>query len=398
MSKATPLYIDLFAGCGGLSLGFYNSNKWRGLLAIEKSPLAFETFQFNLLDRKRHFAWPAWFPKQASDIRTVLRDHKNELAELRGKIDLVTGGPPCQGFSMAGKRLMTDKRNNLVRDYLRFVEIVKPRLIFFENVKGFTIPFESDKKSPSNSVISRLRVLGYNVDWRLIDFSEFGIPQRRHRFILVGTLNGNASSFFEQIEKRKKRFLGAKRLPTNASTIDGIGDLARQHGVVEPEKPAKFAYGNYGAITSRYQKYLSEKVDRSIRPDSHRFANHTAEKEAVMKLLLATSRRGKKVTEEIREKFKMKKHSVTILDPHDKAPTLTTLPDDCLHYSEPRILTVREYARLQSFPDWFEFKGKYTTGGILRKKETPRYTQVGNAIPPLFAELAGRVLFEMSNE
>ena len=79
----------------------------------------------------------------------------------------------------------------------------------------------------------------------------------------------------------------------------------------------------------------------------------------------------------------------------DVSPTLTTHPDDYVHYCEPRILTVREYARIQTFPDWFEFKGKYTTGGKLRKVEVPRYTQIGNAIPPLFGELAGMVIKEM---
>ena len=77
---------------------------------------------------------------------------------------------------------------------------------------------------------------------------------------------------------------------------------------------------------------------------------------------------------------------------NQKSPTLTTLPDDYIHYSEPRILTVREYARIQTFDDWFEIKGKYTTGGKLRRVEVPRYTQVGNAIPPLFGELAGNIL------
>lgn len=80
------------------------------------------------------------------------------------------------------------------------------------------------------------------------------------------------------------------------------------------------------------------------------------------------------------------------LNEFDKTPTITTLPDDYIHYHEPRILTVREYARIQSFPDWYEFQGKYTTGGILRVKEVPRYTQIGNAIPPLFSEQSGLIL------
>jgi DNA (cytosine-5)-methyltransferase 1 len=84
-----------------------------------------------------------------------------------------------------------------------------------------------------------------------------------------------------------------------------------------------------------------------------------------------------------------KKHTVVVLDPDRPSHTLTTLPDDILHYNEPRILTVREYARLQSFPDWFVFKGKYTTGGEKRRNECPRYTQVGNAVAPLVAQILG---------
>ena len=88
----------------------------------------------------------------------------------------------------------------------------------------------------------------------------------------------------------------------------------------------------------------------------------------------------------------MKKSCIIPLDGDEKSPTLTTLPDDYIHYCDARILTVREYARIQSFDDWFEFRGKYTTGGLMRKKEVPRYSQIGNAIPPLFMEQSGAVL------
>ena len=92
---------------------------------------------------------------------------------------------------------------------------------------------------------------------------------------------------------------------------------------------------------------------------------------------------------------RIRQRGITVLDPHNLAPTITNMPDDYLHYNEPRILTVRECARIQSFPDWYEFKSKYTTGGRMRKKEVPRYSQVGNAIPPLFALQAGLVLKEL---
>ena len=97
----------------------------------------------------------------------------------------------------------------------------------------------------------------------------------------------------------------------------------------------------------------------------------------------------------MREKWGIHQRSITVLDAKSVSPTITGLPDDYLHYCEPRIMTVRECARIQSFPDWYEFKSKYTSGGNSRKSEVPRYSQVGNAIPPLFAHQAGEVLKEM---
>ena len=99
-----------------------------------------------------------------------------------------------------------------------------------------------------------------------------------------------------------------------------------------------------------------------------------------------------------RARFQLKKSSTKILEANKPTPTITTLPDDYIHYCEPRIMTVREYARIQSFPDTYQFKGKYTTGGKRRTQEVPRYSQIGNAIPPLFGEQAGLVLKQLINE
>ena len=132
------------------------------------------------------------------------------------------------------------------------------------------------------------------------------------------------------------------------------------------------------------------------RPDSHSFANHNKATVILFKTLLEEyPQRNKRIGNKEREHWNIKKRGITILDMNGISPTLTTHPDDYIHYAEPRILTVREYARLQTFPDWYEIKKKYTTGGKLRKIEVPRYTQIGNAIPPLFGELAGIVLKEM---
>ncbi|KKX46904.1 DNA cytosine methyltransferase [Sphingobacterium sp. IITKGP-BTPF85] len=143
MAKNT--YIDLFAGCGGLSLGFFNSNQWKAKFAIEKSPDAFETLRYNLIDRKNHFDWPEWLPMTNHDINEVLKNYSDKLRSLRGSIDLVAGGPPCQGFSTAGRRVESDNRNKLIESYVKFIRLVQPKLIFFENVKGFTQKFDKNK-------------------------------------------------------------------------------------------------------------------------------------------------------------------------------------------------------------------------------------------------------------
>jgi DNA (cytosine-5)-methyltransferase 1 len=132
--------------------------------------------------------------------------------------------------------------------------------------------------------------------------------------------------------------------------------------------------------------------------DSMRLVNHTATVKQRFSLILDECRRGVNLSEADRERFGMLKHRTLPMSAALPAPTLTTLPDDVLHYSEPRILTVREYARLQSFPDWYQFKGKYTTGGDRRKKDCPRYTQIGNAVPPLLAEGVGRALMVILDE
>lgn len=395
--------IDLFAGCGGLSLGLYQAG-WKGLFAIEKNPCAFETLKYNLIDGKNHFDWPKWLPIEPLDIIEVNSKYSTELKKMQGKVDLVAGGPPCQGFSMAGQRIANDIRNQLVFSYIDFISMVKPKLILFENVKGFTYAFEK-KKYPdsvpySKIVIEKLQLLGYDVKPHIIDFSQFGVPQRRKRFILVGIRcgkKGYAGYFLEKLESAKKLFLSSRGLKENVTISEAISDLLRSNGEAETPDRKGFFSGYYGNEQSAYQHYLRIDYLNTI-PNSHSFAHHTKEKEkCFINLLLKYPIRGKRIDGKSREAWGIKQRGITVLDPNAVAPTITGLPDDYLHYSEPRIMTVRECARLQSFPDWYEFKSKYTTGGKLRKKEVPRYSQVGNAIPPLFAYQAGLVLKEMTN-
>jgi DNA (cytosine-5)-methyltransferase 1 len=390
-------YIDLFAGCGGLSLGLHNSG-WKGCFAIEKSEDAFKTLEFNLIKKKKHFDWPNWLEQKNHDINEVIKNNSTELIALRGKIDLVAGGPPCQGFSMAGRRVENDSRNDLINSYIDFISLVKPKVIFFENVKGFTQGFKKNNekgRAYSSYVVERLESLEYTVKGQLVDFSEYGIPQKRTRFILVGIQNEfiaknpniTRETFFNEIEKNKKDFLINKGLVVNPTLENAISDLLQSKGTVISETP-NFEAGVYGAIESKYQKLLRKNLNNNSKVDSHRFAKHTDVVQNRFRIALNENL----TSSEYRERFKLKKSSTKILEGNKPTPTITTLPDDYIHYCEPRIMTVREYARIQSFPDTYQFKGKYTTGGIRRTQEVPRYSQIGNAIPPLFGEQAGLVL------
>ena len=400
---AKPTCIDLFAGCGGLSLGLYLSG-WQGLFAIEKNAFPFETLKHNLIDNKKHFDWPDWLPQTNHDIDEVLENYSDRLKALQGHVDLVAGGPPCQGFSMAGTRVEDDVRNQLVFSYIKFIELVRPRMLLFENVKGFTYAFDKkndgDAEPYSHKVIRGLKDLGYKVKPYVFDFSQYGVPQRRKRFILVGLQEGlgNPDNFEQLLSDHRDAFLQNKGLKATVTLQEAISDLLRSNGEAPTPDRKGFMSGKYGKRNlSNYQRYLRGDYPKTHEvPDSHSFANHSDEKAHCFKRLLADyPLRGKRIDGKAREEWGIKQRGITVLAPKAVSPTITGQPDDYLHYCEPRIMTVRECARIQSFPDWYEFKKKYTTGGLMRRKEVPRCSQVGNAIPPLFAELAGNVLKQM---
>lgn len=395
-------YIDLFAGCGGLSLGLHQAG-WQGVFAIEKSPDAFKTLRYNLIENKKHFDWPVWLPEKELEVNEVLDKYKSKLAKLKGKVTMIAGGPPCQGFSMAGRRNENDLRNDLINSYIEFVNLVQPKIIFFENVKGFTMEFKKNKEKGiaySSVVTKKLDDAGYYVKGQLVNFGNYGVPQKRTRFILVGIRKNikNASqekinSFFDLLEKQKFSFLKERGLSVETNLADAISDLFKKNGTKESPDTKSFQAGIYSNPKSIYQKLMREGVSHEI-ADSHRFPKHFPKTIERFQAILKESkdRRNLDLSRQIREKYNIKKHTIIPLNGNAKSPTITTLPDDYIHYLEPRILTVREYARIQSFPDWYLFQGKYTTGGKLRTQEVPRYTQIGNAIPPLFSEQSGLIL------
>lgn len=391
------IYIDIFAGCGGLSTGLLNAG-WTGLFAVEKNADAFATLKYNLIDKGEHFQWPSWLPVKECDINILLKEHAQDLKSLQGKVTLVAGGPPCQGFSMAGKRDKNDQRNKLVKSYIKFIKLVVPQVIVFENVHGFTINFKGKKgtKQYSSYVERALKRLGYKTTHQIVDMSEYGIPQNRKRFILVAMRDYSPKEVFSILENTKYSFCKSKGISCFTSIKDAISDLKKGHGTLPSPDTKGFSAGIYGPVQSGYQRLMRTGIEATgLLADSHRFVNHRKETIKLHEELLEKAPVGKRITPDDHIVENLNRRGVTVLDANAQAPTITSIPDELVHYEEPRILTVREHARIQSFPDWFEFKGKYTSGGKRRKQEVPRYTQVGNAVPPLFAEQIGLAILEV---
>lgn len=351
--------------------------------------MAFRTIQHNLIDKSDAFDWPSWLPIMPMDIRYLINNYKEELMKFRETIDIVVGGPPCQGFSVAGRRQEHDERNKMFKEYVRFVELAAPKMIFFENVPGFASPFKKDENkgvSYADLLSNELAGIGYEFPKQLkYDFSDFGVPQSRKRLIIFASEKGTDPSKFHDI------LSGMKGASKKIGVENAISDLLRENGEVDSPDSPGFKAGVYGKPNSPYQKKMRIGTEDND-PDSHRFANHSKRIVERFEIIVNSQNSARNWTKEYMKSLNLKKRDLTALNSTLPSPTLTTLPDDHLHYKEARILTVREYGRLQSFPDSFEFKGKYTTGGKLRALEAPRYSQVANAVPPEFAKKSGDAL------
>jgi len=405
-------FCDVFAGCGGLSLGLLQAGH-EGIFAIEKSPLAFETLRFNLIEgTKYQFKWPTWLPKEAMTCEDLLSNYPEQILQLQGQIDLIVGGPPCQGFSTAGRRDPADPRNKMTEQYLCLVGLLQPRFLAIENVAGFNMRFEGSgglaeelasvgKSSYAKFIAEKLESLGYHVYPGLVNCADFGVPQNRHRYLMIcekKSFLSKQDNLLQKLLDDRHGFLSSKGLSTecHVTTHEAISDLEVKGKNLIPIQVSgingffEIEYVPPAELTA-FQKLMRVGCSGTS-PNSLRLARHKAETKEYFKHIHAICRPGYSLSGQERKLVGTKKHATTVLDRARPAPTVTTLPDDILHYSEPRILTVRENARLQSFPDWFEFQGKYTTGGKQRKFECPRYTQVGNAVPPLVGEAVGRVL------
>jgi len=303
----SPTVLDLFSGCGGFSLGFQQAG-YDIVAFVEMWKPAIETYKLNHPNAK-HLGY---------DI-TKVKDE--ELLEYRNKIDVIIGGPPCQGFSLAGKRNKEDNRNQLYKEYLRFVEIINPKTIVMENVQGILTMRDKDNEKIINKILKDLIRLEYLVTFKKIKAINYGIPQNRERILIIGK---KCNMFNETINECK-------------TVIETISDLPYEEN------------GINGHLHFKPTEKTLEKI-KNLK-QGERLLNYNLSRRRIFA---------------------------------DKpSPTIVTKPI-YIHPYYNRLLTPRELARIQSFPDEFIFTGS----------KTSMVKQIGNAVPPKLAKEIANDLFK----
>lgn len=340
--------IDLFCGAGGLSCGFERAG-FNILLGIDNDKKALETFEANHNGSK----------SICGDITKI--SYESDIKPLIGEktIDVIIGGPPCQGFSLSGPRNFDDPRNKLYLSYIRLVEEIKPRAFVVENVPGLVSLFDGAIKK---SIIDRFTALGYHVECKILCSSDYGVPQSRRRVVFVGTKEGKPIYQYPAVQDSIVTCeMALSDLPPLEDTL---GDEIQEY-----QTP----------VQNEYQQVMREKSEKVM---NHVAAEHSEKVRHIISLV-PDGGNYKDLPEEYRNTRNF--HVAwTRFASQKPAPTIDTGHRHHFHYKYNRVPTVRECARLQSFPDDFHFIGN----------KTQQFRQVGNAVPPLMAEAIAKKLIE----
>jgi DNA (cytosine-5)-methyltransferase 1 len=405
--------IDLFAGCGGLSLGLEHAG-FNPLLFSELNLSAAETY---IINRPNQEIIPVGDVYSLTDANIRLLQIYWRTKGI-GEIDLVCGGPPCQGYSGIGHRrtFKLDKKeipsNHLYEEMVRVIRAVRPRAFLFENVRGLlSAKWDKDGQGGEifRDVLRAFKTLTeYHIRWDLVHAKDYGVPQNRPRVLMVGYRHDvlfpeKQGLLWEEPELRydepsaiSSGFLpeptgGAPTLPELLSDLEDAKyqqTLRTGHYPNPPLNKLQEILRTRAGKTSGVGEDLSE----------HEYSDHAPYIREKYAHMIANNG-------EIPEKFRTKKFAQRVFpktwDIGGPNITATSLPEDYVHYSQPRTPTVREWARIQTFPDWYQFAGPRTTGGRRRagdpdkgiwSRDVPKYTQIGNAVPVMLAQKIGEHL------
>lgn len=350
--------VDLFSGCGGLSKGFIDAG-FDVLFGVEWDEQAIKTFE------KNH--------KNAIGLKLDLFNPDNieiltqKVKEKTDQLDVLVGGPPCQGFSLAGKRKEDDERNVLYQAMVTTAKLLRPKAVVLENVPSILSLYGGKAK---NRIIKDFTALGYNMNVKVLYAPDYGVPQIRRRAFFVGLLNSKA----------KYEYPTPTCLPQNYITCEeAIGDLPSLEGI-------------YGDEVQDYPVKPMTDYQKMMRDNSSKIYNHigTIHDEKTIKFLkmVPEGKNYKALPQKYAGIYKYHE-ALTRYHSQKPSPTINTGHRSHFHYKWNRIPTVRESARLQSFPDDFVFIGN----------KSEQYKQVGNAVPPLLScAIAKQLLKYLSNE
>lgn len=341
--------LDLFCGAGGLSRGFLDAN-YKVVLGVDFDDAALKTFANNHGSTK--------------SMKLNLFDHDNineikkYIDEKNFKIDVLVGGPPCQGFSLAGKRDEEDDRNVLYKAMVKTAKSIKPRVVVLENVPGLLTLY---KGSAAKKIFNDFEKLGYTMNAKILYAPNYGVPQIRKRVFFVGLLNHEEKfDYPSPIIENENDFITTKDaisdLPSLISDFDYSLNMVREY---------------QGSPTSEYQQQMRRKSTSVY--NHYPIKHHKKTTDTIA--LVPDGGNYKDLPEELSKRFKYKE-SMKRYNSMKPSLTIDTGHRTHFHYKYNRIPTVRENARLQSFPDDFIFYGN--------KQE--QYKQVGNAVPPIIGK------------
>jgi DNA (cytosine-5)-methyltransferase 1 len=362
-----PTVVDLFSGAGGMAEGFAQAG-FRSTVASDYDAMAAKTFQTN----------HPTVPFVLKGIEEVSVAEVLEVSGLRkGDATVLCGGPPCQGFSLAGQRITNDPRNQLFREYVRIVEGVMPEYLVFENVSGMV---SMQGGAVVRAVLKEFERLGYNCTAKVLNAADYGVPQARPRFIILGSRDHTKNLFPEATHYSASRShsdqLSFFETTKHLTVWDALADLptiAQAEGAEEMEHSGKY-----------FNSYQRERRGNRI-PGI--IFNHraTAHSQPIIDRYSAIPEGGD--NSQVPLELRTKKTNVFKL--HRMRPSRTVTCNhrtDLLHPLIPRGTTVREAARLQSFDDDYQFFGNLTR----KARWTTQDDQVGNAVPPLLARAIAR--------
>ncbi len=334
--------IDIFAGAGGFSEGM----KQAGINVVwanEINPDACLTYAYN-------------HPNTILCQRDIRKVNPKEITKAVGEIGIVAGGPPCQGFSTIGRRRIDDQRNFLFKEFHRVVHSLKPSFFVMENVKGL-LSFQQGNFL--SSIKQEFEKLGYKTELNLLNAAFFGVPQFRERLFLIGSLDHSLDV----------------KIVKNGGPLVSLESAISDLGFLLPGKESE-----------EYRLKPKTEYQKKMRGNKKHLSNHKATRHNEKVISRFSMIKPGKDIKSLPQNQRTCKNIQFRTRAELPCRTLTTLPEDLIHYSLNRIFTVREMARVQSFHDGYPFLGPRTTGGQQRISSCPQYTQVGNAVPPLLSK------------